>query len=114
MTDFLTIDGVPYPVAAQGATINPRRYVGERSPSFSNVLRSTREVGKRQWGMAIGPIPRATFDTLDTRVKNDQPVNVGGASIGPAAVNCYVEINAQYVKDRDTHQMIAIVTIDEI
>lgn len=118
MTDFLTINAVPYPVAVQNATENAPSWAGEDARSFYNTHRSTKDptTKKRQWGFALGPMAPtgagATYATL-TADTNAAVVPIAGDAIAGGPVNGIVAVTGQYVKDGAGHKIIAIVVIDE-
>lgn len=119
MTDFLTINARPYPVAVQGATENAPSYSGEDARSFNNTHRSTKDPAtkKRQWGFALGPMlptgAGSTYATLLADTDASAVVPIGGDAITGGPVDAIVSVTGQYVKDGSGHKMVAIVVIDE-
>jgi hypothetical protein len=116
VTDFLTINAVPYPVQVGGASENEPILTGEMTRSFSNKARSTRDPlsGKRVWAFTIGPITDAAYNTLVASTRGDLSVNCNGAALGNVNVPCFVEVSSgQYVRDGDAYMRVAAAVVYE-
>jgi hypothetical protein len=118
MADFLTINGVPYPVQVQGASQSAPEYSGSRERAMAGNMRSTRTVvtKKDSWQFVIGPISPAAYAVLVADTEGDQIVPVDGAAMQDAAVDCMVDINdARFVRDgTQAHNREVQITVYEV
>jgi hypothetical protein len=117
MTDFLTINSVPYLVDVSGGAVeNEPDYGGSRERAFAGNLRSTRDTPKSSWSFPLAEMSPATLATLKAAVANDAIVPVGGAAIVGGPINCMVDVaEAPYVRDGTAaHKRRARVNIQQV
>lgn len=116
MADFLTINGVPYPVQTGGASQTEPDYGGSRERAFAGNLRSTRDTPKDSWSFVIGPISIASFNTLMAATREDAIVPVGGDAIVGGPKDCMVDVqDGGYTPKGSTdHNRVARVLILEV
>jgi hypothetical protein len=101
MTDFLTIDGVPYGVLANGADQPEPDDIGEEKRAIDGTLRSNVQGAKRNFRFTLEPMDNATYLVLETKAYGGNFYVCGGVAL-PAALTCRVRIVDAGYEDLET------------
>lgn len=101
MTDFLTIDAVPYGVLEGGASQPGAEELGEEKRAIDGTLRSSIQGGKRTYRFQLEPMPQSNFNTLEAKSLSGNFYACGGAGIAAGVYRPKIATAGYVIKDLD-------------